>query len=126
MSKQTQKPKLEVCLDKANELVKQLTDYSQAFQKMKKALHELQADPSSLDKSQFPLLMSIPGTKLTVPVDFEEVDANVYAATVEAVGSTLGAEIISLWTELHSVTGEAAQHCQAAATDAGQRAAGGN
>jgi exonuclease VII small subunit len=120
---QTQKPKLEQCLDRLQQSCRQLREVSGAYQQMKALLQQAQTDPSQIDMSQFNVVMTVPGTNYQVPLNMQGSQEQIVAA-IENGAAALGEQIVSMWQEAHGITGEANQHCQAAAQAAEQQAEG--
>lgn len=105
------KPMLAVSLERLTDVAERLRVASEMYQRLK--LH-LTDDPEFSQEEAPQLLLALPGTPLTIPINLAALPADQVQWSLETACDAVGKDIVSLWAQAHEVTTAANEHCRAA------------
>lgn len=107
----SEKPILAVSLERLTDVAERLRVASEMYQRLKRHLVD---DPEFPQEDAPQLLLALPGTSLTIPINLAMLPAEQVQWALETACDALGKDIVALWAQACEVTTAADEHCRAA------------
>lgn len=107
----SEKPMLAVSLEKLTDVTERLRIATEMYQRLKSYLVD---DPEFPREDAPQLLLALPGSALTIPINLSVLPADQLQWALETACDAVGKDIVALWAQAHEVTTAAHEHCQAA------------